>query len=130
MMRRKFGRYEEFVARMTFQCYTRCRFSFTLHIGRSNIEIIHAMSDGIINKLVDSFLINFVIAFGISNRRPAHATITEKRYFIGCTFGVTISHLIRWNRRFREIVLVCFVIAVPTASGQKAAGGSRSGTYA
>ena len=95
---RELRRQEIFVAGMTAQCNAGRPFRKSLHIDRRCVEIVYAVSDGIIDQLVHRFLVHFV-AFAVAARpgRPAHAAVPQQRHpFAGVRIG-PVGHLVCGN---------------------------------
>ena len=71
---RQLGSHEILTALMTTESNTRTAFRLTLTINRRSVEIVHTMLNGVVNLLVDHFLIKLITVVHL--RRQAHHAIT------------------------------------------------------
>ena len=77
---RQFRRDKILVARMTRKSFADSGFGVALAVGRRCIEIVYAVLQSIVNRLVDSFLIERIIIRSVThaNSRETHAAVAEE----------------------------------------------------
>ena len=78
---------------MTLECDACRTFRKSAKIGRTRVEIVHAMFDGSIYETVHSLLINHACLWVIW---PTHTTITKDRDFVATFMIDTVGHITDW----------------------------------
>ena len=75
---RELGSYEIALARMAQQGQGRSPLALAAQIDGSGIEVVHPAFQGAVHQLIDTFLVNDVIALGILGHLPAHTAVAQQ----------------------------------------------------
>ena len=126
---RQFCGNHKFAALVFAQSNAQSLFGESLAVARRCVEIVHAMSNGIIHQAVHLVLVDVAFALlllVVVEHRQAHHAITKQRYRSVAVGHVTIGHLV--GRHFATVGRQLFCLLGAT-SGKRCRSDSRSCTH-